>query len=130
MNQRVDTRRVGIFLGFAFGIAWATALVIFFTGGLTNSPQSMPGLNLALVLLATPELTVRLEGFVDSSTDAAADVKLSASMAQAAAARLRDLGVDPARLGTAGRGSESPLLPNFTARSRAANRRVEVVAPR
>lgn len=86
--------------------------------------------DLALVLQATPELTVRLEGFVDSSPDAAADLKLSAAMAQAAAARLRDLGVEAARVGTAGRGSESPILPNFTARGRAANRRVEVVAPR
>lgn len=86
--------------------------------------------DLAVVLLADPQLTVRLEGFVDSSGDAAADQKLSAAMAQAAAARLRDLGVDPARVGTAGRGSESPLLPNFTARGRAANRRVEVVTPR
>ncbi len=86
--------------------------------------------DLALVLLASPGLTVRLEGFVDASPDAAADLKLSAAMAQAAAARLRDLGVDGARIATAGRGGESPLLPNFTARSRAANRRVEVVAPR
>jgi outer membrane protein OmpA-like peptidoglycan-associated protein len=86
--------------------------------------------DLALVLQATPELTVRLEGFVDSSPDAAADLKLSAAMAQAAATRLRDLGVEAARVGTAGRGSESPLLPNFTARGRAANRRVEVVSPR
>lgn len=86
--------------------------------------------DLALLLLATPELTVRLEGFVDSGSDAAADLKLSAAMARAAAQRLRDLGVDGARLGTTGRGSESPILPNFTARGRAANRRVEVVAPR
>jgi outer membrane protein OmpA-like peptidoglycan-associated protein len=86
--------------------------------------------DLALLLLATPELTVRLEGFVDTGSDAAADLKLSAAMAQAAAQRLRDLGVDAARLTTAGRGSESPILPNFTARGRAANRRVEVVAPR
>jgi outer membrane protein OmpA-like peptidoglycan-associated protein len=86
--------------------------------------------DLAVVLQATPELTVRLEGFVDSSADAAGDLKLSAAMAQAAAARLRELGVDGGRVATAGRGSESPILPNFTARGRAANRRVEVVAPR
>jgi outer membrane protein OmpA-like peptidoglycan-associated protein len=86
--------------------------------------------DLAVVLQATPDLTVRLEGFVDTTGDAAGDQRLSAAMAQAAAARLRDLGVDLARVGTAGRGSESPILPNFTVRGRAANRRVEVVAPR
>lgn len=86
--------------------------------------------DLALVLLAAPDLTVRLEGFVDTSGDAAADQRLSAAMSQAAAARLRDLGVEASRVGTEGRGSESPILPNFTARGRAANRRIEVVAPR
>jgi len=86
--------------------------------------------DLAVVLLAAPGLTVRLEGFVDTSGDVAADQKLSAAMAQAAAARLHDLGVDDARVATLGHGSENPILPNFTARGRAANRRVEVVAPR
>lgn len=86
--------------------------------------------DLAVVLQATPELTIRLEGFVDSSADAAGDQRLSADMAQAAAARLRELGVDGGRIATAGRGSESPILPNFTVRGRTANRRVEVVAPR
>ena len=38
---------------FAFGIAWITGLIIYLTGGLTNSPQIVPGISLALVLLAT-----------------------------------------------------------------------------
>ena len=49
----MDKKRVAVFLGFAFGIAWATALVIYFTGGLTHSPQLAPGVTLAFVLLAT-----------------------------------------------------------------------------
>ncbi|MBK9516321.1 MAG: OmpA family protein [Anaeromyxobacter sp.] len=86
--------------------------------------------DLAVVLAASPGLTLRLEGFVDASGDAAADLRLSAAMAQAAAQRLLDLGVEASRVGMAGRGSTSPRLPSFTARGRAANRRVEVVAPR
>jgi membrane protease YdiL (CAAX protease family) len=53
MDKQTDTRRIIIFLGFAFGIAWITGLVIYLTGGLTNSPQILPGISLALVLMAT-----------------------------------------------------------------------------
>jgi len=53
MEKQIDTRRIIIFLGFAFGIAWITGLIIYLTGGLTNSPQIAPGISLALILLAT-----------------------------------------------------------------------------
>ena len=44
-----------LFLALAFGIAWLTALFIFLTGGLANSPEIIPGsgVTLALALLAT-----------------------------------------------------------------------------
>lgn len=86
--------------------------------------------DLALVLAATPDLTVRIEGFVDATGDPAGDARLSAAMARAAAQRLLDLGVEGSRIATAGHGGESPLLPNFTVRGRAANRRLEVASPR
>ncbi len=54
MENLPDRKRVGIFLGFAFGIAWTIALIIAFTGGLANSIEIIPdsGLTLALVLVA------------------------------------------------------------------------------
>ncbi|KAB1187149.1 MULTISPECIES: CPBP family intramembrane glutamic endopeptidase [Haloferax] len=55
-NTRTDSvehRRVFIFLVVAFGLAGATALVVFATGGLTNSPQLAFGLPLWLVLVST-----------------------------------------------------------------------------
>ena len=52
MTANIDKKRILIFLGFAFGIAWAAALIIALTGGLTNSPQVFPGVTLALILLA------------------------------------------------------------------------------
>jgi outer membrane protein OmpA-like peptidoglycan-associated protein len=84
--------------------------------------------DLAQALLAAPAVRVRVEGFVDTTSDRAADARLSAAMAQAVARRLVELGVPAQRVEASGRGSESPVLPNFTARGRAANRRVEVVA--
>jgi outer membrane protein OmpA-like peptidoglycan-associated protein len=86
--------------------------------------------DLAVVLRANPDLTVRLEGFVDATGDPAGDRRLSQAMAQAAQRRLEELGVEATRVSLSGRGGESPIVPNFTARGRAANRRVEVVSPR
>lgn len=83
--------------------------------------------DLAVVLAATPDVRVRVEAFVDATTDPAADAKLSGAMAQVVVRRLADLGVAPERLASSGRGGESPLLPNFTVRGRAANRRIEIV---
>lgn len=83
--------------------------------------------DLAVALAASPDARARIEAFVDTTSDPEADAKLSAAMAQAAINRLVDLGVSRQRLSWAGRGGESPLLPNFTVRGRAANRRLEVV---
>lgn len=54
MQTKLDTRRVAIFLAFAFGIAWITALVIALTGGIENSPalDANGTVTLALVLMA------------------------------------------------------------------------------
>ena len=79
--------------------------------GRTATLQRDGGLaDLAIALVAAPETKARLEAFVDTTGNPAADAKLSAAMAQAA--------------------GESPLLPNFTIRGRAANRRVEAVGVR
>jgi outer membrane protein OmpA-like peptidoglycan-associated protein len=86
--------------------------------------------DLAAALAATPGVKVRVEGFVDATSDPASDAKLSMAMAQSAGQRLVELGVPRDRVSWAGRGGESPLLPNFTARGRSANRRVEAVGLR
>jgi outer membrane protein OmpA-like peptidoglycan-associated protein len=86
--------------------------------------------DLAAALAAAPGVKIRIEGFVDATSDPGGDAKLSMSMAQAAGQRLVALGVGRDRVSWAGRGGESPLLPNFTARGRAANRRVEAVGLR
>jgi len=50
----LERRRLGIFLGVAFGISWATAGVIYALGGLTDSPTLPLGVPLYLPLLAGP----------------------------------------------------------------------------
>jgi uncharacterized protein len=54
MENKLDVRRIGIFLAFAFGIAWLTGLAIYLTGGLANSPKIGSILSLAAILLAGP----------------------------------------------------------------------------
>lgn len=51
----LDKKRILIYLAVAFGISWATALIIFLTGGIEKSPQIIPGtkLTLAFALVAT-----------------------------------------------------------------------------
>jgi len=50
----LERRRLGIFLGVAFAISWATAGVIYALGGLTDSPTLPLGIPLYLPLLAGP----------------------------------------------------------------------------
>ena len=54
MNNKLDFKRITIFLIFAFGIAWLIGLIIYLTGGLVDSPEIIQGseITLALVLLA------------------------------------------------------------------------------
>ncbi|TLN09051.1 hypothetical protein FDZ74_11965 [bacterium] len=53
MTSNLDTRRILIFLAFAFGIAWAGALAIALTGGLVGSPVLVPGLPYTLAFILT-----------------------------------------------------------------------------
>ncbi len=53
MTETLDRKRIAIFLLFAFGIAWATGLVIYLTGGLLHSPRLGGNRTLALVLIST-----------------------------------------------------------------------------
>jgi outer membrane protein OmpA-like peptidoglycan-associated protein len=103
--------------------------VAFF--GRTAELQRDTGLaDLAIAFASVRDGALRLEGFVDSTGDAAGDERLSLAMAQAAGERIVALGIPRGRVAWSGRGGTSPLLPNFTLRGRAANRRVEAVVVR
>lgn len=54
MSEKLDLKRILIFVGFAFGLAWIIGLIVYLTGGLENSPELIPGskITLAVVLLA------------------------------------------------------------------------------
>lgn len=52
MNNQLDTKRITLYIVFAYGISWAVALVILLRGGLANSPEIAPGFTEALLLTA------------------------------------------------------------------------------
>lgn len=71
-------------------------------------------------------VVVTVVGHTDTSGPAADNQALSERRAAAVAARLIELGVDPAAVRTEGRGESEPLVwPERTAADRAANRRIE-----
>jgi outer membrane protein OmpA-like peptidoglycan-associated protein len=96
-------------------------------GGRTAQFEKELGLSdVAALLAVAPSLKLRIEGFVDATSDPDGDLRLSMEMARATGKRLIELGITRDRLTWAGRGGESPILPNFTARGRMANRRIEL----
>lgn len=55
ITPKIDRNRITIFLTLAFGLSWATGLIIFLRGGLANSPMLIPeiGFTEAHILMAT-----------------------------------------------------------------------------
>lgn len=75
---------------------------------------------------ANPTARIHVEGFADSTGQAATNEALSVSRAEALKAALVAHGVDESRIETSGMGQEHPVAPNDSAQDRAENRRVEV----
>ena len=98
----------------------------FDSGSAQIRAVSNPTLDKAAELLkATPAGKVLFEGHTDSAGNAAANLALSQSRAEAVRAALVTRGIDAARLSAKGFGSERPIADNNTAEGRQANRRVE-----
>jgi outer membrane protein OmpA-like peptidoglycan-associated protein len=83
---------------------------------------------LADVLNTHPEIkSIEVQGHTDNQGNAAYNLKLSDSRAQAVVDALVKLGVDPLRLQAKGYGDTKPLMPNNNDANRAKNRRVQLM---
>ncbi len=100
-----------------------------FDSATTNlTPESNPTVtNLVAILKCYPSMQVELDGYTDSTGDAAANKQLSVSRANAIRDLLVQGGVDTARVTTAGFGADKPLASNDSEDGRAKNRRTELV---
>jgi len=83
--------------------------------------------NLIAIMKCYPNLQVGLDGYTDSTGDAAANKELSINRANAIRDLLVQGSVDTARITTAGYGADKPIASNDTEEGRAKNRRTELV---
>jgi len=83
---------------------------------------------LAGLALVFPNVNMRVEGYTDSTGNAAANQKLSEARAKTVYDFLKSQGIADTRLAFQGLGQASPVADNATTEGRAKNRRVEIVA--
>ena len=99
----------------------------FETGQATLKPDSQEQLkNMAEILKAYPNVTIKLGGYTDNTGDAQANLRLSQQRADAVMADLVKLGVDAGRMKAEGYGEEHPVADNSTVEGRAKNRRIDI----
>lgn len=103
--------------------------VLFDTNSDRLRPESAPVLKeIAAMLAAHPELRLSVEGHTDDVGAPAANLALSEKRAAAVVRHLTTtLGVDAARLTSAGFGATRPVVANGSEADRQRNRRVELV---
>lgn len=117
--QTVDTPR---------GLVVTMADILF----ATSKYQLSQNANLALakmsgVILAHPGLSLKIEGYTDSTGSPQFNLKLSAQRADEVRAFLVSQGLSPDAVTSIGLGAADPVASNDTAAGRQKNRRVEIV---
>ena len=101
--------------------------ILFDSGSATLRPESNEQIgNIAEILKAYPQVTVKVGGYTDNTGKAEDNLKVSADRAAAVTNAVIALGVDPARVSSEGYGDANPIADNATAEGQQKNRRVSV----
>jgi outer membrane protein OmpA-like peptidoglycan-associated protein/uncharacterized protein YidB (DUF937 family) len=101
--------------------------ILFDTSASTLRPESNEQIdNIAKILVAYPNVALKIGGYTDNTGALELNQKLSAERAQAVMNALIARGIDAARLASEGYGPENPIADNATAEGREKNRRVSV----
>lgn len=101
--------------------------LLFDTGKATLKPSSQEQLgNIAEVLKAYPEVTIKLGAYTDNTGNAQANQTLSTDRAISVMNELVRLGIDKGRISAEGYGQQHPVASNDTEAGRAQNRRISI----
>jgi K(+)-stimulated pyrophosphate-energized sodium pump len=99
----------------------------FESGKTTLKPSSEEQLkNIAAILKAYPDVSLKIGGYTDNTGDAASNLKLSKERAVNVMNRLVAMGIDASRMEADGYGQEFPVGDNNTDLGKAMNRRIDV----
>jgi outer membrane protein OmpA-like peptidoglycan-associated protein len=102
--------------------------LLFNTGSAELKPGATPQINrLADFMRSNPNARVIIEGYTDSTGNAAYNEQLSQQRAQAVAGALETHGVTLDRVRTVGRGENYPVASNDSSAGRQQNRRVDII---
>lgn len=102
--------------------------ILFDVGKSTLKSQSTPIIaGIADNLREYPFLQIMIEGHTDWDGTEEDNQTLSENRAAAVKAALIDMGIDPGRLSTRGRGELRPMVPNDSVSNKAINRRVVII---
>ncbi len=112
----------------ARGLVVSLPDILFDVDKATLKPEASLALaKLSGILALMHELNLRIEGHTDSTGTADHNQRLSENRARSVADFLRQQGVAPERLASAGYGWNRPIADNDSREGRAKNRRVEIV---
>ena len=101
--------------------------IIFDTDSDVIRAESVEGWNQwGLFLKANPAVTVTIIGHTDSRGTVEHNTDLAKRRAESAKARMVEVGVDPSRIVTVGKGADDPVADNSTSAGMQQNRRIEV----
>ena len=82
--------------------------------------------NIADILRAYPEVTVKIGGYTDNTADAAHNLQLSQERATAAMQQIVAMGIESSRVTAEGYGEQHPVADNTSPEGRQRNRRVDI----
>ncbi|MDI9320781.1 MAG: sodium-translocating pyrophosphatase [Phycisphaerales bacterium] len=108
---------------------WFTMDRLFFESGSAKLKASSEEQvkNIAVILKAYPNITIKLGGYTDNSGDSVANVKLSQARAEAAKSAIVANGVTAKRIEAEGYGPQYPICAaNDTKECKAQNRRIDI----
>jgi serine/threonine protein kinase/outer membrane protein OmpA-like peptidoglycan-associated protein len=110
------------------GLVVNASSVIFDPGRVSLNADARERLaRIAGIILAYPNLTVRIEGYTDNHGDNAYNLDISQERAQAVEAYLISQGISPNMITARGLGDTHPIVSNETEAGRQRNRRVDII---